>query len=110
MKYYSEKTKVLYNSAEECEKAELAAKEAENREKIRKEREAAQEKERKEKLSNERKARAAEVEDARKAMVEAQKKYRKVLEDFINDYHSYHLSTSSFDEIPTLFEFFNRVF
>ena len=110
MKYYGERTKKLYDTAEACEKAEFEMKEAENREKIRKEREEAQEKERKEKLAAERKARATEVDEARKAMIAAQKKYKEVLEAFIRDYHTYHLSTSSFDEIPTLFEFFNRVF
>ena len=110
MRYYSDKLNKFYDTAEACEKAEFEMKEAENREKIRKECEEAQKKEREEKLAAERKARATEVDEARKAMVAAQKKYKETLEAFIRDYHTYHLSTSSFDEIPTLFEFFNRVF
>lgn len=110
MKFYSDKTGKLYDSAEACEKAELELKEAENREKIRKEREEAYQKERKEKLAAERKARAAEVEEARKGMVAAQKKYKEVLEGFIRDYGNYHMTSTSFDDIPTLFDFFARVF
>lgn len=108
VKYYSERTKKFFDTVEACEKAEFEAKEAENREKILRERKEAEEKERKERLANERKVRAAEVEEARKAMVTAQNKYREVLQKFIQDYHTYHYSTSNFDDIPTLFDFFNK--
>ena len=47
MKYYSEKLNKFYNTADECERAEFEAKEKENLEKIKKEREAALAKEKK---------------------------------------------------------------
>ena len=87
--------------------AQCDHKEEENLAKIKRERELAYEKEKKEQLAAKRKERAAEVEAARKAMVEAQKNYKKVLENFIKDYHSYHYSTTSFDDIPTLFDMVN---
>lgn len=95
MLYYSEVTKKAYKTAEECEQAEFKVKEAENIEKIKKER-----------LANARKERAAEVEAARKALTEAQKNYHKVLEAFIKDYGSYHYSETSVDNVPSLFDLF----
>ena len=110
MKYYSEKTYKFYDTLEDCQKAELEAKELEAREKARKERELALEKEKKEKELAEQKAKATErkadadkVEAARKAMVEAQNAYRKEIENFCKKWKSYHFSTSDVNEIPTLF-------
>lgn len=110
VKYYSERTGKFFDTVEACEKAEFEAKEAENREKILKERELALAKENKEKEAAERKAKAAEVEAARKAMVEAQKVYRDKLDEFVKRYHSYHYTTTNVDDIPTLFNFFDRLF
>ena len=110
MKYYSEKTRKFYDTAEECQHAEFEAKEAENREKIRKERELAQQKEQKEKEAAERKALAAEVEEARKAMVAAQNVYREKIDEFVKKYHSYHFTTTSADDVPTLFGLFDKLF
>lgn len=110
IKYYSDKLRRYYDSFDECEKAEAVAEAEEAKERERLEKEMAEKKERKEKLTAERKARAAEVEEARKKMVEAQKKYKEVLSAFINDYHTYHYSTSNFDDIPTLFDFFGNFF
>ena len=110
VKYFSERTKKFFDTAEACEKAEFEAKEAENREKILKEREMALAKENKEKEAAERKACAAEVEAARKAMIEAQKVYRDKLDAFVKRYHSYHYTTTNVDDIPTLFNFFDRLF
>jgi predicted RNA-binding protein len=110
MKYWSEITKSFYDSEKACLEAEFKVKEAQNLEKIRKEREAAQVKERQEKLAAERKARATEVENARKAMVAAQKKYQEVFEAFVKDYKTYHLSLTGEDAkdlIPSLFDIFN---
>ena len=114
MKYYGERTKQLYDTVEACQKAEFEAKEAENREKIRKERELTLEKERKEKeLAEqtakvaERKADADKVEAARKAMMEAQNAYCTEFKNFCKKWKSYHFSTSDIREIPTLF---NSVF
>lgn len=99
MKYYSETLKKLFESQEECEKAE--------QEEIEAKKKAEEEKER---LVAERKARADEVEAARKAMVEAQKNYEKVMHDFLRDYHTYHYSTSNVDDMPRLFTFFDNWF
>lgn len=107
MKYYGERTNKLYDTAAACEKAEFEAKEEENRKKILAERKAAEEKERKEKAAAERKAMAAEVEEARKTMVEAQKKYRDAIDKFVKTYGSYHWSSNSVDDIPKLFDIFN---
>lgn len=81
MKYYSEVTKNIYDSAEACTKAEFEAKEKENLAKIKKEREA-----------NERKAAADKVETARKAYVEANKAYKTALKEFCDKYGVYHTS------------------
>lgn len=110
MKYYGERTHKLYDTAEACEKAEFEAKEAENREKIRKEREVALAKEKKEKEVAERKEAAAKVEAARKVMVEAQNAYRKELEAFCKVYGSYHWTSKSINDIPTLFSDFWNLF
>lgn len=102
MKYYGERTKKLYDSVEACEKAEFAAKEQENLAKIKVEREKAE----KERLAAERKSRAAKIEELRKAMVSAQHQYREAIEQFTKDYGSYHYTSHSVDDIPTLFDFF----
>lgn len=96
MKYWSDVTKQMYNTSNECVKAEEDALNAQIKEK-----------EAKAKLAAERKNRAAEVEEARKNMVAAQRKYREVLEGFIKDYKSYHYSSTDANDIPTLFDFFN---
>ena len=106
MRYYSDKTKNLYSTVEELEKAEFALKEEENRKKILKEREEAKKKE----LTEQRKSRAAEVEEARKDMVAAQKKYKDTLESFVHDYGSYHFTSTKFDDVPMLFDIFNPLF
>lgn len=110
MKYYGERTKKLYDSEQECMEAESKAKEQENLEKIKKEREIALAKEKKEKEIAERKALAAEVDSARKALTEAQKNYRDKLSEFVSKYHTYHYSTSNPDEVPTLFDIFDKIF
>lgn len=110
MKFYSEKTHKFYDTAADCERAEFEAKEAENREKIKKERELAFQKEKKEKEAAERKALAAEVDEARKAMVAAQNAYREKLDEFIKRYKTYHFSTTKADDIPTLFNLFDNLF
>ena len=107
MKYYSEKLGRVYDTPEACQKAEFEAKEKENLDKIRKEREAVAEKEKKEKEAAERKAMAVEVDEARKAMVAAQKAYREAIEKFVKKYGTYHYSTNNFEDVPTLFEVFD---
>lgn len=110
MKYYGERTNKLYDTEKECMDAEFKAKEKENLEKIEKERAITAAKEKKEKEMAERKALAAEVDTARKAYVEAQKAYHDKLAAFVDKYHTYHYSTSNPDEIPTLFDLFNKIF
>ena len=99
MKYYSDTLKKLFDSAEECEKAEQEELEAKKKAE-----------EEKEKLAAERKARADEVEEARKAMVKAQENYEKVMREFLRDYHTYHYSTSNVSEMPKIFTFFDNWF
>lgn len=110
MKYYSEKLNKVFDTPEACEDAEFKEKEKENLEKIQKERELALAKEKKEKEIAERKAMAEEVDVARKALNEAQKAYKEKLDAFIDKYHTYHFSTSNPEEIPTLFDIFDRIF
>jgi len=98
MKYFSEITNKVYDTPEALQTAELAVKEAEEKEKVKKEKAAA-----------ERKERAAAVDAARKEMVAAQKKYKDALEDFCNRYGSYH-TTLNVSEIPTLFDRFFNLF
>lgn len=110
VRIYSDRTHKYYDTVDEANKAELEAAVAENRAKIEKEKKEQEEKALREKKAAERKERAAKVETARKEMVAAQNKYREVLEKFVKDYGSYHLSWTSTDEIPTLFDFFHSIF
>ena len=110
MKYYGERTKTLYNTEKECMEAEAQAKEKENLERIKKERELALAKEKKEKEVAERKACAEKVEAARKAYLEAQKAYRAELEGFCKKYGTYHYTVSDADEVPSLFDVFKYAF
>ena len=99
MKYVSELTGKSYDTEKEC----LAA-ERDYQKKV------ALEKKEKEAKAAERKAKAAEVKAAREAMIEAQSKYREVLEAFCADFGTYHESVTGDDAkkvIPTLFNLFN---
>lgn len=95
MKFYSEITKDFYDSEKECTKAEKEFTDKQEKEKLAKEAKKA-----------ERKKRATEVEDAYKAMKEAEKTYYKLRNEFINDFGYYHISYSDKTETPltTLFE------
>ena len=110
IKVYSDKTNKFYNTVEEANRAEFELKEKENLEKIKKEREEALAKQEKEKKIAERKAAAEVVENTRKAYLEAQKAYKKALEDFCGKYGTYHYSTDNADEIPSLFDWFSNLF
>ena len=110
MKYYSEKLNKFYDTADACQKAEFEAKEKENLEKIKKERELALAKEQKEKALAERKAAAETVESARKAFNEARKGYYDELNKFCQKYGTYHYTTDGKDEIPSLFDLFDNLF
>ena len=110
MKYYSEHLNKFYDTAEDCEKAEVAAKVKAEKERMEQEKQLAIEKAHKEKELAERKAAAEKVEVARKAMIKAQKEYKDTLGEFINKYHTYHYSTSDPSEVPTLFDIFDKFF
>lgn len=99
MKYYSENTRRFYDSEQECAQAEI-----EYNKKL------AAEKAKKEELSNARKMRANEVEEAYKAVLEAQKVYREKLNAFVKDYGSFHMTLKTGEDNPfNLFEsFFDR--
>lgn len=107
MKYYSTVTNKFYDTENECCVAEAKEQERLSREKAEKEKALAEKKAKEEKVAAERKARAAEVEEARKAMTAAQRKYRDLIEAFTKDYGSYHYTSSSVNEIPTLFSLFD---
>ena len=95
MRYYSETLKQLFDTEEECKKAESEALEAKKKAE-----------EERTKLLAERKVRAQEIEDARKIMQEAQNKYNKLLREFLRDYKTYHYSTNSIDDIPRIMDWF----
>ena len=84
MKYFSEKLNKVFESEKECV-------EAENKFEL-----AKQEKEEKEKrLTQERKERAHEIEAQYKKIMDDRKEYRKMVDDFIRDYGSFHCTFKS---------------
>ena len=93
MKFYSELLNKLFDSQEDCAKAEEAHKaqvakaEAEKKAK-----------------SEKRAARAKEVEEFYKAAVEAKKAYNEKLNAFIKDYGSFHFTTSEPLPVSSLFD------
>lgn len=89
MYIYSEKTNKKYDSVEACVEAEKAYDEQLERARLEKE-----------KLTSERAARAKEVEDAYQKAVNARKEYDAVLEKFVEDYGSFHMSIHSGDMNP----------
>lgn len=99
MKFYSEQLKQLFNSEEELSAAEKADTEEKERLELQK-----KEKE------TERQERAKEVAEAYKAYIEAGKKYTKLKNDFIKDYHKFHISYTDSSDVETsiwdLFDWF----
>jgi len=92
MKYYSEITKNYYNTEKECVEAEQKIQQQ------RKEQEA-----KAKKLVEEKKGRANEVQEAYKALREAQKKYNELKNAFIKDYGYFHMSYYEPDTLGTVF-------
>lgn len=95
MRIISEITGKEYKTVEECEAAEneaLAAKKRAEEEKAVK--------------AKERKARADEVTAAYQAVVEARKHYNELLNGFIKDYGSFHMSLNGNMPMEELFEQF----
>lgn len=90
MQFYSEITKKLYDSAEECQKAEETLVNAQ-----------------KEKTER-RKNKAKLVDEKRKAYEAARKEYHQVLDDFCKEFGSYHFTYNSKDEsdVATLLDEF----
>ena len=99
MKYYSDVTRKLYETAEELTNAETAVVKAEQ------ERKAALAKKQAEqaKLKEQRAARAQEVTEAIRVRDEAQKKVNELVNNFVKDYGSYHYTWSS-DFIDDVFK------
>lgn len=95
MKYYSEKLNVIYDSQADLEEAELAA------EKAQKEKE-----ERENKLRTERKARADEIKAALEQIETALKGYYDLVQKFVRDYGSFHLTVDEKSYFPSLFNMF----
>lgn len=98
MKFYGDLTKKLYNTMEDCEKAEKKFKakldEAEAKKK---------------ELADAKAARAKEVTEAYKRVREAQKEYEKLRGAFIQDYGFFHLTYTDKDE-RTPFSIFEDFF
>ena len=111
MKYYSESLKKIFNSEDELKEAEK-----QEEEKLAE----------KKKLAETRKARAAEIEEAYKKTVEAReaakniiaeadKKYNELVDKFVQDFGSYHETTTTVssdkdtvDVIDSIFNVFHN--
>nr|DAU15600.1 MAG TPA: hypothetical protein [Caudoviricetes sp.] len=99
MKYYSEMTNEVYETKEECEKVEkalVAKKQAEEEKQLA--------------LKNEREARSKEVVEAFKEAREAETKAQKLLNKFVKDYGSFHISYNGKSSIPSMFDILNDFF
>lgn len=97
LNYYSTVTRKFYESEKEALEAEQAH-----------EREQAEAAEKAAKLAEERKASAKKVEDAYRAVIEAQNEYNKLRREFIDKYGSFHMtfSTKDGDLFTNLFDRF----
>lgn len=101
MKILSEKTNKYYATVEECQAAEKAFDEAE-----------AKKKADAEKLTAARKERANEVEKAYKESLNASKHYHDLLDAFIKDYGSFHMTvhTGNLNPFDSFSHFFDTFF
>ena len=108
MKIYSEKTNKEYTTVEECLQAEKEFDEAVAKEKAEKERKLAEEQAKHKALTEARKSRANEVEEAYKAVIEAQKHYHELLQAFCKDYGAFHMTLHTGEGNP--FDAFNHLF
>ena len=99
MKYYSETLNKVFENEKDCLNAEKEYKakvEAEEK--------------RKKELADSRKARAKEVEDAYKAVIDAQKHYNELKNKFVEDFGSFHMTFSTTDDFHSLFSDLFRIF
>ena len=108
MKILSEKTGKEYPNVELCLAAEKEYDEKVAQEKAAQEKALAEAKAKKEQLAAVRKDRAAEVENAYKAILEAQKIYREKLDAFVKDYGSFHMTINTGEGNP--FNLFHNFF
>lgn len=108
MKIISEKTGLEYATVDECVAAEEAYEKELAEKKAAEEKALAEAKAKEEALAATRKERAKEVEDAFKAILEAQKHYNEVKDNFLKDYGSFHMTVKTGDGNP--FDFFNSFF
>ena len=98
IQYYSDMLNQYFDTEAAAIEAEKA--EAEKRALIEK---AKAEKEAKaKKAAEERKARAKEIEAAHKAMIEAEKTYNELVNAFVKDFGSYHMTYSSSQDLDGL--------
>lgn len=91
MKYYSDKTKKLYDSVELLNEAEMAYDEAHAAEL---------------KKAEQKKNAAEAIKAARKAVIDAQSRYNELVNQFIKDYGSYH-ETYRDGDVVSLRDIFN---
>lgn len=99
MKYYSETLNKVFENEKDCLNAEKEYKakvEAEEK--------------RKKELADSRKTRAKEVEDAYKAVIDAQKHYNELKNKFVDDFGSFHMTFSTTDDFHSLFSDLFRIF
>lgn len=108
MKIISEKTNQEYSTVEECVAAEEQYDKELAEKKAAEEKALVEAKAKKEALMAARKDRAAEVEEAYKAILAAQKTYREKLDSFVKDYGSFHMTIKTGDGNP--FDLFNSFF
>lgn len=99
MKFYSDITKKLYDDQKELLKDE---------EEVVKKQEAEEAK--KKELAETRAARAKEIEEAYKAVIEAENRYADLKNQFIEDYGSFHMSFSTKSPIKNVDDVFNLLF
>lgn len=98
MKIYSELTKKEYQTVGDCLRAEKEFSE-----------QVELEKKNKEVLAQQRKEDAKQIEDAYRAIIEANKHYIELRDKFIDKYGSFHMTvTNRGSEIP--FDFFTSIF
>lgn len=99
MKYYSETLNKVFENENECLNAEK-----EYKAKVE------EEEKRKKELADSRKIRAKEVEDAYKAIIDAQKHYNELKNKFVEDFGSFHMTFSTTDDFHSLFSDLFRIF
>ena len=99
IQYYSDMLNQYFDTeaaAIEAEKAEAEKAKAEKEAKAKK-------------AAEERKARAKEIEAAHKAMIDAEKTYNSLVDAFVKDFGSYHMTYSSSQDLDGLINHIFRI-